>query len=156
MVDVYGNIITASSRELDLEPAPFPAEWVVEGRPEARAKEIARSHDGTMSVVVWSCTNGLFRWDYTVDEMVHIVSGEVFILDHANAERRLGPGDTAFFPAGSRSIWRVTQEVRKVAVCRIAMPKVAGLVVRAWNRISRAAVRSLLPILSGGTIFGST
>jgi uncharacterized protein len=71
--------------------------------------------------------------------MVHILSGEVFIVDHTNTERRLGPGDTAFFPAGSWSVWRVTQDVRKVAVCRHEMPILLSLALRIWKRIARAA-----------------
>jgi uncharacterized cupin superfamily protein len=56
---------------------------------------------------VWFCTQGRFRWDYLVDEMVHILSGEVFIVGQNDTERRLGPASTAFFPAGSWSAWRV-------------------------------------------------
>jgi uncharacterized cupin superfamily protein len=133
------SIVTASSRNIELESSPFPSEWVLEGRPEARSKEIARSRDRTMNVVVWSCTKGRFRWRYLVDEMVHVLSGEVFIVDHTNTERRLGPGDTAFFPAGSSSVWRVTQDVRKVAVCRHEVPMLVSLALRTWKRIARAA-----------------
>jgi uncharacterized protein len=129
------HIVTASSAEIELEPAPFPQEWVLEGQPAAYAKEIARSQDNGMSVIVWSCTKGQFRWQYLVDEMVHVISGEVFIRDHSNTERRLGSGDTAFFPAGSRSVWRVTQDLRKVAVCRSAVPTIVALPLRVWNWI---------------------
>jgi uncharacterized cupin superfamily protein len=135
---VLQSIVTVSPRDIDLEPSPFPSEWVLEGRPEAHAKEIARSRDRTMNVVVWSCTRGRFRWQYLVDEMVHVLSGEVFIVDHTNTERRLGPGDTAFFPAGSSSVWRVTQDVRKVAVCRHEMPMLVSLALRIWKRVARA------------------
>ncbi len=41
----------------------------------------------------------------------------------------------AFFPAGSRSIGRVTKEVRKLAMCRHAMPRPLGFLLRAWNMI---------------------
>ena len=54
------------------------------------------------------------RAHYSVDETVHIISGEVFVTDDGGAERRLGPGDMAFFPAGSASTWRVPSEVRKI------------------------------------------
>ena len=50
-------------------------------------------------------------------------------------ERRLGPGDMAFFPAGSRSLWRVPVAVRKLAVCRHALPKPLGFVLRAWRKM---------------------
>src|SRR5882724_6597249 len=91
------HIVTANPATIELAPSPFPAEWVLEGRPQARATAIARSRDGAMTVVAWSCTKGRFQWHYSVDEMVHILSGEVFITDQSGTERRLGPGDTAFF-----------------------------------------------------------
>ena len=132
-------VITACPSDVDLEPDPFPREWVLDGEPRARAKEIARSRDGTMTVVAWSCTKGRFRWQYFVDEMVHILSGEVVIVDHTDTQRRLRPGDTAFFPAGSSSVWDVEDEVRKVAVCRMDMPKSVARGVRVLNKLRRLA-----------------
>jgi uncharacterized cupin superfamily protein len=137
------SVVTASPADVELDPAPFPKEWVLEGSPQAHAKEIARSRDGAMRVIAWSCTKGRFRWQYLVDEMVHVLSGEVIILDHTETERRLGPGDTAFFPAGSSSVWHVTQDVRKVAVCRVAVPKLVALGLRIWNKIRRTIGASL-------------
>jgi uncharacterized cupin superfamily protein len=131
------HVITANPATVELVPSPFPAEWVLEGRPQARATAIARSSDGAMTVIAWSCTKGRFRWQYSVDEMVHILSGEVFITDQSGVERRLGPGDTAFFPAGSASVWNVTRDVRKVAVCHVAVPKLVGLGLRVWNKLCR-------------------
>jgi hypothetical protein len=95
---------------------------------------LARSADGTASVYAWSCTAGRFNWHYALDETLHIVSGEVFVTDEKGEVRRLGPGDMAFFPAGSRSIWQVTEEVRKLAVCRHTMPRPLGFASRAWNK----------------------
>jgi uncharacterized cupin superfamily protein len=132
---MFKPVFTACPADVTLDPAPFPREWVLDGSPQAHAKELARSRDGAMTVVAWSCTKGRFRWQYLVDEMVHVLSGEVTIVDHTQTERRLGPGDTAFFPAGSWSTWHVTQDVRKVAVCRVAVPKLVALALRIWNRI---------------------
>jgi uncharacterized protein len=67
--------------------------------------------------------------------MVHVISGEVFVTAETGLERRLGPGDMAFFPAGSRSLWRVPVAVRKLAVCRHALPKPLGFAVRAWHKL---------------------
>ncbi len=52
------HIVTANPSEVELDDAPFPREWVLEGTPRARAKEIARSDDASMKVIVWSCTRG--------------------------------------------------------------------------------------------------
>jgi uncharacterized cupin superfamily protein len=121
------QLITADPATAELQPAPFPEEW------------IARSQDSAMRIIAWSCTRGRFRWQYQVDEMLHILSGEVFITDETGVERRVGPGDTAFCPAGSWFSWNVTQDVRKVAVCHVAAPKPVTLALRIWNKICRSA-----------------
>jgi uncharacterized protein len=145
MLQAPQHVVTANPATVELAPSPFPAEWVLDGCPRAQATAIAHSRDGDMMVIAWSCTKGRFRWHYTVDEMAHILSGEVFITDQCGTERRLGPGDTAFFPAGSSSIWLVTQEVRKIAVCRVALPRLLGLSLRIWNRLCRTVSELLGP-----------
>jgi hypothetical protein len=148
------QVVTVNPATVELSPSPFPTDWVLDGAPRARATAIAHSRDGAMTVIAWSCTQGSFRWQYHVDEMVHILSGEVFVTDETGSERRLGPGDTAFFPAASSAVWRVTQDVRKVAVCHVAMPKLVCLGLRVWNKLWRV-VSELLgldaePAGSGG------
>jgi uncharacterized cupin superfamily protein len=151
--DPVANIVTANPATIDLDPAPFPVEWIIDGTPEARAREIARSDDATMKVFVWSCTPGTFRWEYSVDETVQIVSGEVVVTDHNGRERRLCAGDSAFFPAGSTSVWRVVEEVRKVAVCRTTVPRVVGFGLRAWHWSARRA-NAMLSGKAGGDGLG--
>ena len=135
------TIVFAAPADVELMPAPIPRHWVVEGTPEARSKLLARSADGASSIMAWSCTPGRFRWHYNVDETLHIISGEVFVTDEDGKERRLGPGDMVFFPAGSSSLWHVTQEIKKLAFCRHSMPRPIGFALRAWNK--------LVAILSG-------
>ena len=130
------QIVIADPSTVVLDPAPIEPRWIVEGTPQARARELARSADGAAIVVAWSCTAGRFHWHYGVDETVHVISGEVFITGDDGAERRLGPGDMAYFPAGSRSLWRVPCAVRKLAVCRHAMPRPLGFALRAWRRLA--------------------
>ncbi len=127
-------IVFAAPADVELAPDPIHPHWIIEGKPQARSRRLAQSADGTSSVMAWSCTAGRFIWHYAVDETLHIISGEVFVTDESGAIRRLGPGDMAFFPAGSRSTWQVPNEVRKLAVCRHSMPRPAGCALRAWNR----------------------
>jgi hypothetical protein len=145
------RIVTADPSTLELAPSPFPREWVLEGNPEASGAEIARTGDSSMRLIVWSCTPGRFRWEYSIDETVQILSGEVWVTDHNNAVHRLGPGDSAFFPAGTTSIWHVTQTVRKVAACRARMPWLVGFCLRAWNW----AMRRAEALVAGGAANGA-
>jgi len=130
-------IVIAPSAPDDLAPAPIHPGWILSGTPEARSKLLARSADSAATVMAWSCTAGRFTWHYTVDETVHIISGEVFVTNEKGEECRLGPGDMAFFPAGCRSTWHVPIKVQKLAVCRQAMPRPFGFALRAWNKLGR-------------------
>jgi len=130
-------IVFAAPADIELMPAPIPAQWIVGGAPQACSKRLAISADGTSSIMAWSCTPGRFHWHYAVDETLHIISGEVFVTDENGESRRLGPGDMVFFPAGSSSLWHVTKEVRKLAFCRQAMPLPVGFALRAWNKLGR-------------------
>jgi mannose-6-phosphate isomerase-like protein (cupin superfamily) len=106
--------------------------------------------DRTSRIMAWDCTPGVFHWHYKEeDEVIYIVSGEVFISAGDTPERRLGPGDMALFPAGTSCTWRVTERVHKVAVLRKHVPRWICLGVRIWHRvlrtIGRAGVNPMAP-----------
>jgi len=121
--------------ELSAEEMPISPNLVLSGTPISRIKSVVRSRDWTSHVVVWECTGGTFKWRYRQDEVVVIVSGEVFITTEEGQERRLGPGDLAFFPAGSSSTWRVPERVRKVAVIRETMWWPLGLGLKVLKKL---------------------
>jgi uncharacterized protein len=133
-------VIASGLSETLLAPAPIPPEWIMEGTPIARNKLMARSSDGNSFAVVWSCTAGVFNWSYAFDETLHIISGEVFVTDKKGEEHHLRPGDMAFFPAGSRSLWRVPSEIRKFAVCRHVLPWPLAIASRAWRNFRRPLI----------------
>lgn len=130
-------IVIAAAAEAELQPAPIAPGWILSGRPEARNKMLAASADRTAHIMVWECTPGLFNWHYEVDETLVIIAGEVFITDHSGAERRMGPGDMGFFPAGSSCRWRITSRVRKIAVLRTTLPGPLALALRLWSGFRR-------------------
>jgi hypothetical protein len=131
------SIVSIDPLSVELRPAPLPPEWVIAGAPSPSSEVIARSADGACSTVVWATTPGTFRFHFVLEETIHILEGELFVSDDAPGapERRLGPGDTAYFPAGVWQVWRVTKPFRKIAVCRHSMPYAAGLLARAWTRV---------------------
>ena len=129
------SIVFAAPADAELRPAPIPPHWIIEGTPQAQSKRLLTSADGTFSVVAWSCTPGRFNWHYTVDETLHVIGGEVFVADANGESHRLGPGDVAFFPAGSTRLWHVTKEMRKLAFCRQSMPRPLGFALRVWNKL---------------------
>jgi uncharacterized cupin superfamily protein len=131
------SIVMLSPATVQLEPEPFPPGWVVSGAPEARCKKVVRSHDRTSHIVVWDCTPGSFKWYYGMDEAIVIISGEAFMINEKGEERRFGPGDLGFFPAGTSCTWRITEHLRKVGVLRESMWRPLGLVVKAWHKLLR-------------------
>jgi uncharacterized cupin superfamily protein len=132
-------VVFAVPADLELKPAPIPPHWVIEGNPRPRSRRLSMSDDGTASTMVWVCNPGRFHWNYSVDETLYILCGEVHLTNEAGEVRRLVAGDIVHFPAGSRSIWHVTHEVRKIAFCRHRMPLVCGYALRAWSKLIAVA-----------------
>jgi uncharacterized cupin superfamily protein len=130
-------IVMLTPAAVELEPEPFPPGWVVSGSPEARCKKVVRSHDRTSHIVVWDCTPGSFKWHYGMDEAIIVISGEAFMINDKGEERRFGPGDLGFFPAGTSCTWRITEHLRKVGVLRESMWRPLGLAVKAWHKLLR-------------------
>jgi hypothetical protein len=50
-------------------------------------------------------------------------------------ERRYGPGDLAFFPAGTDSTWRHPDHFRKVAVLKDPVWLPVALALKAFNKL---------------------
>jgi uncharacterized cupin superfamily protein len=126
-------IVLETAAAMRLDPEPIPKDWILSGSPQSTAKNLAKSADFTSYIMVWECTPGRFQWHYNKDETLVVVSGEVFITNESGQERRLGPGDFAFFPGGTSATWRVTETLRKVAVVRETMPRPLGLAVRGFK-----------------------
>jgi uncharacterized cupin superfamily protein len=131
------SIVVVAAASVDLDPVPIIPDWILSGDPQSRVKMLVKTKDRTSRIIAWDCTPGTFNWKYVEDEMVCVLSGEVFISTADGVERRLGTGDMAFFPAGSSCTWRVTERVRKVAFLRKDMPRVLGMAVRAWHILLR-------------------
>jgi uncharacterized cupin superfamily protein len=134
-----GSIMVATPATVELEPEPIPPAWIVSGSPDARCKKIVRSHDRTSHIVIWDCTPGSFKWHYCMDETLIIISGEAFMTNDKGEERRFGPGDLGFFPAGTSCTWRITEHLRKVGVLKESLWRPFGLAVKAWHKLLRIA-----------------
>lgn len=117
----------------DLEPAPINPGWVLAGQPRARAVDLAHSPDGTCTSAQWDCTAGRFFWYFAVEETVHILEGEVVVTGHDGQSVRLRAGDVAVMPAHTWMVWHVENYVRKLAVCRYAIPRPFGRALRMFQ-----------------------
>jgi hypothetical protein len=66
-----------------------------------------------------------------------VISGEAFMINEKGEERRFGPGDMGFFPAGTSCTWRITEHLRKVGVLKENVGRPLGLAVKAWHKVLR-------------------
>jgi uncharacterized protein len=131
------SIVMAAPASVELDPEPIPQEWILSGAPVSRSRNLVRSRDWTSTVVVWDCTAGSFRWHYSQDETILVISGEAFLMLENGEERRFGAGDVGFFPAGTTCTWRVADYIRKVAVLRENMWRPLGFCLKAWKKLLR-------------------
>jgi len=131
------SIVTATLAEVELEPSQIPSNWILDGSPKTRSKMLMRTHDWTSNIVVWECTSGSYRWHYSQDEALFVLSGEGFMTNEKGEERRFGPGDMGFFPAGTTCTWRHPDRFRKVAVLKESMWRPLGFCFKAWSKLLR-------------------
>lgn len=106
------SVLTGNAKMEALEPDPIPAEWVEVGNPKARSKVLSSSPDGRLQSGLWDCTDGRFTWIFEFDEVVQILEGEV-IVESNGVYQKLGVGDVAHFPYGTKSHWHVPKYVKK-------------------------------------------
>jgi len=138
----------------ELNAAPFPHEWVIEGDPVARVKQLSSSTDGKGLTVMWDCTAGRFNWFYDIDETICVIEGSVVITNESGVARKLRAGDTYYFPKGSRAEWSIGRYVRKVAFIHVPLSdKVLRFrrILKALRRVMKpGADKDTSPTLFGG------
>lgn len=96
-----------------LDHAPLPAEEVDDGSPTVGLATLAGV--GGAEVGLWEMTEGTAR-DTEVDEVFVVVAGRGSVT-FADGERiALAPGVAVRLRAGERTVWVVTERLRKVWV----------------------------------------
>jgi uncharacterized cupin superfamily protein len=100
-----------------LEPFHGFAE-VLEGDPAAGVAWLrtAGSAGAVLYAGIFEVQPSRFRYDFSADECVHVIAGEVEITVGDESPVRLGPGDLAAFAAGTTSTWHVLAPLRKFFV----------------------------------------
>jgi uncharacterized protein len=130
------NLIPNSTlANLQLERGSIPPQWLLSGDPETRSKLLGKTRDRLAYIILWECGAVSYKWHYNQDESYIVLSGEGFMTDEKGVERRYGPGDLAFFPAGTDSTWRHPDHFRKVAVLKDPVWPPLALALKAINKI---------------------
>lgn len=108
-----GAVVRAA--DVVLAHAPVPPENVVDGEPMVGEVELGEVAGATVGV--WEHTPGTST-DIEVDELSVVISGRARI-DFVEPERpsiEIGPGDVFRLEAGMKTLWTVTETLRKVYV----------------------------------------
>jgi uncharacterized protein len=120
--------------QVQLVPGRIPAEWLLSGDPQTRSRFLGKTDDRLAYAMLWECGAVSYKWYYTKDEAYIVLSGEGFMTDEKGVEHRYGPGDVAFFPAGTRSVWRHPDHFRKVAVLKDPISRPVAVFSKIWNK----------------------
>ena len=99
--------------QTEVAPWALPAEWVLAGEPDARGAVLSRSGDSRIIRGVWECTPGTFKWVFSYDETLVVVSGRATVELDTGERVELEPGVMAFFGRGHEATWTVHETLRK-------------------------------------------
>jgi uncharacterized cupin superfamily protein len=95
-----------------IEHEPVPADQSLGGAPHAGVAGLGRF--GGLEVGVWEMTPGVMS-DVEADEVFVVLSGAATVeFDDGTAPLTLGPGDVVRLAEGARTVWTVTDTLRKV------------------------------------------
>ncbi|GAY16543.1 cupin domain-containing protein [Mycobacterium sp. shizuoka-1] len=104
------SVVHAAS--LWLEHEPVPADQTVTGDPHTGIAELAEF--GGLQVGVWEMTPGVMR-DVEAEELFVVLSGAATVeFDDGSPGLTLGAGDVVRLAKGSRTVWTVTETLRKI------------------------------------------
>lgn len=108
---------------LRVEHHPLPADQVRAGHPTSGSAVLGVLGDGGVvgesgelgvEIGVWEMTPGVAT-DVEVDEVVVVLTGRARVeFEGDMAPIEIGPGDVVRLPAGLRTVWTVTETLRKV------------------------------------------
>jgi uncharacterized cupin superfamily protein len=102
-----------AAREIEIPLQDVPEDQRVAGTPQTGSVKL-EDFGGTV-VGVWEMTPGAVR-DVEVDEILTVLSGKAVVAFADGSTITLEPGTVARLHAGERTVWTVTETLRKVYV----------------------------------------
>jgi uncharacterized protein len=111
-MDVLERVGRIGAVDLELDHEPVPNDQVVTGSPST-GTAVLGSFAG-LEVGVWEMTPGAMS-DVEADELFVVVSGRATVeFVDTGTWVLLGPGDVVQLRGGARTVWTVTETLRKV------------------------------------------
>lgn len=106
-------MIAAAAGDSRLEPDPLDPSDVLEGDPVVSAADLTVARG--VEVGIWEITPGVVT-DTEADEIFIVLSGRGTVAFADGEILTLGPGAVVRLRTGERTVWTVTETVRKVYV----------------------------------------
>ena len=94
---------------------PLPPETILAGTPECFHAAIAAGFGAHVTCGIWEITPGVVS-DVEAAEMFIVLKGRARVEIEGGATLELAPGSVGVLRRGDRSIWHVTETLRKVYV----------------------------------------
>ena len=108
-----------TAAEVQLAPGTLDPEQIQHGTPVVRERTLWTSVDGRQEVGVWEITPGVVI-DTEADEAFVVLSGRATVAIAGGPTLTLAPGTVGVLRAGDRTVWTVTETLRKVYSATIA------------------------------------
>ena len=84
---------------------------------EYRQLEPSAGSANLLDASIWRSDPATYDYEFATDEAFHVIEGTVAIeLPEAGETVELKAGDVAYFRAGTKSIWRITEPFKKFVV----------------------------------------
>jgi uncharacterized cupin superfamily protein len=104
------TVVHAATQSIEYEPVS--AGQSVGGAPHTGVAELGRF--GGFDVGIWEMTPGVMS-DVEADEIFVVLAGAATVeFDDGTPPLTLGPGDVVRLADGARTVWTVTETLRKV------------------------------------------
>lgn len=104
-------MIAADARVSLLAPDPLDPAAVFDGEPIVSSRDLAVA--GDLEIGVWEITPGVVT-DTEVDEIFVVLSGRGSVTFTDGEVLALAPGAVVRLRAGERTVWSVTETIRKI------------------------------------------
>ena len=98
---------------LELEPEALDPSQVLAGKPKLSNHTLFESEGGRIIRGVWQCTPGVVS-DVEQDELFVVIAGHATVEVEGGPTLELHPGVTGILASGAKTVWTVTETLRKV------------------------------------------
>jgi uncharacterized protein len=111
MTAMIDETTKTAAAKLDLPLADVPEAQRIAGKPRTGAAKLGAF--GGVSLGVWEMTPGTMR-DVEIDEVFVVLRGAATVAFEDGTVTDLEPGDLVRLHAGQKTVWTVTETLRKV------------------------------------------